>query len=179
MLSINQPHHPVSHAHNRPSDERTHSSALGTFQQETSRAGRVEYSVFGYKQTASHALAQIRFKPFQVGRIEDLHGNSATGVIGLFAANLGHLFFVGRDPNGPALLVLNIIRQFGTQLLPKPLRVTRQRELCFRVVHYDDVAHSCGSRATPNDVAIHNCNPHALAGASISTGCSYDSGAHD
>ena len=59
----------------------------------------------------------------------------------MFAPHLGHLFFVGRDPDRSALFVLDIGGQFRPQRLPELLRIARQGKLRLGIVHGDDVPH--------------------------------------
>ncbi len=97
----------------------------------------------------------------------------------MFAPHLGHFFFVGGDPDGSTLFVLDIHWQFRPQRLPQLLRVSRQGKLRLGIVHDDDVPHpSCAGAAT-HHLSFHNRNPQSALCTLIRTSRAYDSSANN
>ena len=59
------------------------------------------------------------------------------------------------------------------------MRITRQGELSFRIVHHDDVAHSRRSRAPSDESGFNYGDTHPRAGALGSARCADNAGAGD
>ena len=78
--------------------------------------------------------------------------------------NLSHILIIGRDPDGSALLIFNLRRQFGLEFLPELLRIAREHELRFGVIHHYNVAHGRTGRASGDHIAIDQCDLQTALG---------------
>src|SRR6185312_3816548 len=63
--------------------------------------------------------------------------------------------------------------------MPQSLRVSRQRKLRIRVVHYNNVTHRSSGCASSDHVAVDHGNPHPALDAFICASGAHDSGAHN
>lgn len=84
-------------------------------------ARRINDAVMRNQQSASHSLSQIRLRFGQGRGVENFHGNAAGSIKIRLAPHLGHLFFVSRDPDRPALFIFDVARKFRRDLPPELL----------------------------------------------------------
>jgi hypothetical protein len=97
----------------------------------------------------------------------------------LFTVDLGHFFFVGREPKSAALVVFDIRRQIANELLPQCARIRSQSELCFGIIHDHDVAHAGRSGSTRDGATIQHEHFESGPGAFGRTRGPHDASAHD
>jgi hypothetical protein len=77
--------------------------------------------------------------------------------------DLFHLFIVGGNPKGAAVIMLDSARQMWRKLAPKSLGELGKRKLCRRVIHDDDMAHAGCRCATADYVSLNDRDLHPIA----------------
>jgi hypothetical protein len=73
----------------------------------------------------------------------------------MFAFGLGHLFLIGRNPDGPRRFKFRSDWQSLRESMPQLLRSAREGELRFGVVHHDNMAHARSRRSAAKNVSFY------------------------
>src|SRR5208282_2165181 len=176
----------ISHTHSSPSQRcnrvtemKLRSPLLRALDEEARSARWIQHSVLRHEQTSSEAGPQVWFKALQSLRVQHFRRNISLAVVMAFAPDFRHLFFIGRNPNGATLLVLDIGWQLGAQSLPELLRITRQCKLRLGVIHGDNVAHASRGRTASDQVTVHDRDAHSPTREFVRASRAHYSGAHD
>src|SRR5271155_6033395 len=96
----------------------------------------------------------MRLRIANLLRVEDFRVDAALAVVIKFSADLAHFFFVGGNPERTAWVEFHGRGKLVAQIVPENLRITRDRELRFGIVHHDDVAHGCASGASAREAFV-------------------------
>ena len=115
-------------------------------------AGRITDAVGGHAETSGEAGAEGGFGCGQLMRVEDFDGDTALGVEGVLAMDLGHLLVVGCDPERATGEEFSIGGEFGGEIGPEALGVAGEGELGVGIIHDGQVAHAGGGGTSANDV---------------------------
>ena len=176
---VGQPHAPLPDLDHRCPQAKLRPAFLRPLHQKPSRARRIQHRILSHEQTARHALAQVGLEAPQRLRVEHRRRNSALRVVIVLAPHFGHLFFVSRDPDRSALVVLDIAQQFRAQRLPELLRVAREGKLRVGVIHHHDVAHPGSRGAASHYFPVDDRNAHAAPRKLVRASRAHDPGAHN
>src|SRR5271155_5415503 len=148
-------------------------------QEEVRGAGRVNDRISWHAQSARKRRAQMRFRFANLLRIEDFRVDAAFPVVIIFTADFPHFFFVGGNPERAAWVEFHGRWKLVAQIVPENLRITRDGELRFGIVHHDDVAHGCASGASAREAFVNYQDAQTFGGEFQGAGGADDAGTHD